>query len=67
MSKQPLGEQFIDNVKVCGNSAHIRLSKRWLNRRVKVTIEPIDDNFNHIPLTSLDLVRTDGSDRITMT
>jgi len=37
--KEPLREEFEDIVKMCGNSAHIRLSKKWLGKKVKVTVE----------------------------
>jgi putative transposon-encoded protein len=41
MSKNPIREEFEDEVKACGNSAHIRLSKKWLHKTVRVIVEEI--------------------------
>ena len=44
MSKKDLlAEEFYVFVQDCGNSAHIRLSKKWLGKRVKVRIEESND------------------------
>jgi putative transposon-encoded protein len=42
-------EEFTYTIDNCGNSAHIRMSKKWLGKKVKVRIETVskpDDKPN---------------------
>jgi putative transposon-encoded protein len=41
MSKKVVNEEFEFTVQACGNSAHVRLSKKWLGKRIRVRIEEI--------------------------
>jgi putative transposon-encoded protein len=43
MSKKVVSEEFEFTVQRCGNSAHIRLSNKWLGKRIRVKIEEIGD------------------------
>jgi putative transposon-encoded protein len=43
MSKRVLSEEFEFTVQTCGNSAHIRLSNKWLGKRVRVKVEEIKE------------------------
>lgn len=43
MSKKVLTEEFEVTVQPCGNSAHIRLSKKWEGKRVRVKVEQIEE------------------------
>lgn len=43
-NKDVLVEEFYVNVQKCGNSAHIRLSKRWLGKRVRMRVEENENN-----------------------
>ena len=36
-------EEFVYTIDRCGNSAHVRMSKKWLGKKVKVRIETISD------------------------
>jgi putative transposon-encoded protein len=42
MSKKMLGEEFEFTVQKCGNSGHIRLSSKWIGKRIRIKIEEID-------------------------
>ncbi len=43
MSKKVLTEEFEVTVLPCGNSSHIRLSKKWEGKRVRIKVEQIED------------------------
>jgi putative transposon-encoded protein len=43
MSKKVLGEDFEFTVQQCGNSAHIRLSNKWVGKRVRVHVEEVKE------------------------
>jgi putative transposon-encoded protein len=43
MSKKVFSEEFEFTVQKCGNSAHIRLSNKWLGKRIRVKIEQVDE------------------------
>jgi putative transposon-encoded protein len=48
MSKKMLGEEFEFTVQKCGNSGHIRLSSKWIGKRIRVKIEEIQETpTNH--------------------
>jgi putative transposon-encoded protein len=42
MSKKMLGEEFEFTVQKCGNSGHIRLSSKWIGKRIRIKIEEIE-------------------------
>ena len=42
MSKKVVREEFEFTVQKCGNSAHIRLSSKWLGKRIRVKVEEIE-------------------------
>jgi putative transposon-encoded protein len=44
MSKKMLGEEFEFTVQKCGNSGHIRLSSKWIGRRIRIKIEEIESS-----------------------
>lgn len=39
----PLSEEYIINVSACGNSAHVRVAKKWIGKRVKIKIEEVSE------------------------
>ena len=41
MSKKAFSEEFEFTVQKCGNSAHVRLSSKWLGKRIRVKIEEV--------------------------
>lgn len=43
MSKKMLGEEFEFTVQKCGNSGHIRLSSKWIGKRIRIKIEEIEE------------------------
>ncbi len=46
MSKKVLGEEFEFTVQKCGNSGHIRLSSKWIGKRIRVRIEEVVASTN---------------------
>lgn len=38
-----LGEEFEFTVQKCGNSGHIRLSSKWIGKRIRIKIEEIEE------------------------
>ena len=44
MKKKLLNEEYITVVRRFSNSAHIILNKQWLNKKVKINIEEIEDD-----------------------
>jgi putative transposon-encoded protein len=44
VSKKVLSEEFEFTVQPCGNSSHVRLSKKWEGKRVRVKVEEINDD-----------------------
>jgi putative transposon-encoded protein len=42
-------EEFTYTIDNCGNSAHIRMSKKWLGKKVKVRIETVPDDKPNEP------------------
>jgi hypothetical protein len=43
-----LGEEFEFTVQKCGNSGHIRLSSKWIGKRIRIKIEEIQETpTNH--------------------
>jgi putative transposon-encoded protein len=47
MSKKMLGEEFEFTVQKCGNSGHVRLSSKWIGKRIRIRIEEIERAANH--------------------
>jgi putative transposon-encoded protein len=43
MSKNMQSEEFEYVIQECGNSAHIRMSKKWLGKKVKVKVQEVTD------------------------
>jgi putative transposon-encoded protein len=43
MSKKMLGEEFEFTVQKCGNSGHVRLSSKWIGKRIRIKIEEIEE------------------------
>ena len=37
-----IGEEFEFTVQKCGNSGHIRLSNKWIGKRIRIRIEEIE-------------------------
>ena len=37
-----LGEEFEFTVQKCGNSGHVRLSSKWIGKRIRIRIEEIE-------------------------
>jgi len=37
-----LGEEFEFTVQKCGNSGHVRLSSKWIGKRIRIKIEEIE-------------------------
>ena len=46
MSKKMLGEEFEFTVQKCGNSGHVRLSSKWIGKRIRVRIEEVVASTN---------------------
>jgi putative transposon-encoded protein len=42
MSKTMIGEEFEFTVQKCGNSGHVRLSNKWIGKRVRIKVEEIE-------------------------
>jgi len=42
MSKEPLAEEFEFTVQVCGGSGHVRLGKKWVGKRVRISVREIN-------------------------
>lgn len=38
-----LGEEFEFTVQKCGNSGHVRLSSKWIGKRIRIKIEEIEE------------------------
>ena len=43
LTRDPTSEEFLYNVKVCGGSCHIMISRRWLGKQVRVKIEEVKE------------------------
>jgi putative transposon-encoded protein len=43
MSKKVLNEEFEFTVQKCGNSGHVRVSSKWIGKRIRIRIEEIDE------------------------
>ena len=42
MSKKVVSEEFEFTVQKCGNSGHIRLSNKWIGKKIRVKIDVIE-------------------------
>ena len=39
--KEPISEEFIYTVKMCGTGCHVLLPRRWLGRKIRIKIEDV--------------------------